>query len=78
MPSHYKYKETHISVEMALRHKIGVPDNTGIYHISVFRHTATWPSHSKQGLVSCNTLRVSDDDMHSPCREVCQSFLGLS
>lgn len=40
MPSHYKYKESYISAKMALRHKIGVPDNTGIYHISVFRHTA--------------------------------------
>lgn len=44
--------------------KIGVPDNTGIYHISVFRHIAVWPSHSKQWLVSCNMLRISDDDMH--------------
>lgn len=54
----------HISVKMALRHEIGVPDNTGIYHILMFRHTAIWPNHSKQLLVSWNMLYISDAYMH--------------
>lgn len=32
---------------MASRHKIDVSDDTCMYHILMFRHTAVWPNHSK-------------------------------
>lgn len=46
---------------MALIHKIGVPENTGIYHILMFRHTAIWLNHSEQFLIFCNMLYIGDD-----------------
>lgn len=63
MHLHYKYKLIHVSVKMALRRKIDDPDDTCIHHILMFRHMAIWPNHSKQLLVSCNMLCISDDYM---------------
>lgn len=37
----------HISIKMALRLKIDVSDDTCMYHILMFGHTAIWPNHSK-------------------------------
>lgn len=47
MHLHLKYKQMHISVKTASRHKIDVSDDTCMYHILMFRHTAIWPNHSK-------------------------------
>lgn len=58
---HYKYKQLRLSGKTALKCKIDVPDDTCINHIFMFRHTAIWPNHSKQLLVSCSMLCIRAD-----------------